>query len=298
MQSPIVVLGCSGAVGKRIVSIIVESGHEVLGYRGKSPCNLDSKLHKCHSIDLLTDSIHDDLKKIQARTLIHTAWLTRPIDYLENIENQIWLHKSKDVIKSFFEFGGEDLLITGTCAEYNWHDINNLKEESNNEFPESLYGKSKLALLDWLRFSELPFLWTRTFFQYGQMGDSQRLIPYLLESVGKGEKCTVRGANEIRDFVFIDDVAKALVSLVEKGAKGVVNVGSGQGILLADLAELICHVTGKPNSVKLEYADEPKTIVSNQDKFRSLLPDFHFRPIESGLREMMVARVNNNLLQN
>ena len=293
MQGPVVVLGCSGAIGQRITSMALESGQEVHGFKGNNPCNFNSNFHKCKNINLLTDSIYDDLKKIQARTLIHSAWITKPGDYLNSPENQIWINKSEELIEAFFEFGGENLLVTGTCAEYSWEGQNNLKEDSDNEFPNSIYGQSKLALLDWLRFSGYPFLWTRTFFQYGEKNDSERLIPYLLNSLIESEKCIIRGANEVRDFVFIDDVANAMFSLINTGAEGVVNIGSGQGILLENLAALMSRIIGKTNLIQLDYIEEPRIVVSDQNRFNSFLPDFQFRSIESGLQEMANYRRNN-----
>ena len=56
---------------------------------------------------------------------------------------------------------------------------------------------------------------------------------------------TVRNGRPIRDFVWVDDVAQALISLVQKQDPGIYNVGTGVGVSIQELAEMFITIAGK-----------------------------------------------------
>ena len=56
---------------------------------------------------------------------------------------------------------------------------------------------------------------------------------------------TVRNGRTIRDFIWVDDVVQALISLVQKQDPGIYNVGTGIGVSIKELAEMFITVAGK-----------------------------------------------------
>jgi nucleoside-diphosphate-sugar epimerase len=56
---------------------------------------------------------------------------------------------------------------------------------------------------------------------------------------------TVRNGRPIRDFIWVDDVVQALISLVQKQDPGIYNVGTGIGVSIKELAEMFITVAGK-----------------------------------------------------
>ena len=49
----------------------------------------------------------------------------------------------------------------------------------------------------------------------------------------------------IRDFIYAEDVAKGMLNAVEKGVKEPINLGSGEGIQIKVIAEIIARSTAK-----------------------------------------------------
>jgi GDP-L-fucose synthase len=57
----------------------------------------------------------------------------------------------------------------------------------------------------------------------------------------------------LREFLFVDDLADALLLLMQQySAEGIMNVGSGDEVSIGDLARMIAAVTGYNGSVRFD----------------------------------------------
>jgi GDP-L-fucose synthase len=67
------------------------------------------------------------------------------------------------------------------------------------------------------------------------------VIPSLINKAlsSKDELIVWGDGSQVRDFVFSDDVARAMILAVEKKIKLPLNVGSGSGVTIKDLVETI-----------------------------------------------------------
>jgi nucleoside-diphosphate-sugar epimerase len=90
------------------------------------------------------------------------------------------------------------------------------------------------------------FTWVRPFFVYGPGQRPDALVPMVIASVNAGEPLMLRTPDAAHDFVFVDDVATALVSLAEQSPAicGVFNVGSGRATRVRDMARMVAEVAG------------------------------------------------------
>lgn len=76
--------------------------------------------------------------------------------------------------------------------------------------------------------------------------DSAMVIPSLIKRVCNGEN-PLRAwgdGSPIRDFIHAKDVAKGMMLVVEKGVTEPVNLGSGVGVTIKELAETIAELAG------------------------------------------------------
>lgn len=98
-----------------------------------------------------------------------------------------------------------------------------------------------------------------------RVGTGQGVIAHWLEAVASGSAIPVFGdAEATRDFVYIDDVATALVRIdgVEGELPAVLNVGSGQPTSLRELAEVVAAVVDVP---QLQVRYEPARTFDRTD---------------------------------
>ena len=269
------------------------SGYEVIGIHGARKCTIENSYHSCREVDLLNPNIDFGFNEIEADTLIHTSWITTPNIFWNSSKNDEWLAASKRIITSFEASGGKYLVVTGSCAEYSWDSIEPLSE-SHPEFAATLYGKSKLDLLEWLRTGTIPFLWTRTFFQFGSNEATGRLIPSLIDSLLLGEKFHVKNGDDIRDFVYIEDVVDILCGLIFEKKTGVVNIGTGNGVRVDDLARSVSQLLRRENLIEYGEIKVPKSmVISNPNKLISLYGEYSWTPLTTALAQSIDDRIRN-----
>jgi len=83
------------------------------------------------------------------------------------------------------------------------------------------------------------FTWLRLFSSYGPDDDPSWLIPYLIRSLLAGEKPSLTKAEQIWDYMHVNDVAAGVIAALDAEACGVFNLGSGQERPLRDVISMI-----------------------------------------------------------
>ena len=294
MSGNVFITGCSGAVGSRLTLLLLKSGYKVRGVRGSKPCKVMDKNHFCEELNLLSTATSLNLVDFKPDILVHTAWITTPGVFWESPMNDQWVKASKKLIKEFVQSGGKYLIVTSTCAEYSWETTNPISETSKTS-PLSRYGKSKLELLTWVRQQEIPFLWTRTFFQFGLDEPNGRLIPSIIDALLAGKNFEVKNSNDIRDFIFIEDVVQVLAKLIEKKYLGVINIGTGSGIDVRSISKLI---SGQIRNKDLVTYSKPvqlgSSVVSNTEKLLSVVEGYSWTRIEESISKTIECRLKEN----
>jgi nucleoside-diphosphate-sugar epimerase len=282
--------GCTGEIGSRLTLALLDLGYEVFGTRGSRNCSINNSLHTCKRMDLLDSSEELGFKSIMPDVLVHTAWITTPQEFWESDRNAEWVEASKRIVDEYVQSGGEYLVVTGSCAEYSWNTDVPLTE-SSVELPSSQYGRAKLELLNWIRGKDIPFLWTRTFFQFGMNETEGRLIPSAIESLLRGEKFIVRSGSDIRDFVFVEDVSKILSILISQKISGVINIGSGIETRIEKITHMISDLIGRADLIHYQKNKNQKSyVVSNSGKLHSIIGNYSWMPIKSALLKSIEAR--------
>lgn len=294
MSGNVFITGCSGAVGSRLTLLLLKSGYKVRGVRGSKPCKVMDRNHFCEKLNLLSTTTSLNLVDFKPDILVHTAWITTPGVFWESPMNDQWVKASKKLIKEFVQSGGKYLMVTSTCAEYSWETTIPISETSETS-PLSRYGKSKLELLTWVRQQEIPFLWTRTFFQFGLDEPNGRLIPSIIDALLAGKNFEVKNSNDIRDFIFIEDVVQVLAKLIEKKYLGVINIGTGSGIDVRSISKLI---SGQIRNKDLVTYSKPvqlgSSLVSNAEKLLSVIEGYSWTRIEDSISKTIECRLKEN----
>ena len=95
----------------------------------------------------------------------------------------------------------------------------------------------------------------------------------------------------IRDFIDVRDAGAALSALALSHVSGPVNIGTGEGITVAELALKLGELSGRPDLVRLgalpDRAGEPPRIVADVEKLREEVGFDGFRTLESGLTDAL-----------
>ena len=270
--------GASGFIGRHTIPFLIKRGYEVnaIFNTTKPDINEDKDLfwHKCNLLNL--DEQKKLIAKIKPSHLLHFAWYTIPGKYLQSIENFRWVQASLELLVNFVENGGKRAVFAGTCAEYD-RSYGNCSEKSTPLTPSTLYGTSKNSLHEMLRqFSsqtDLSYAWGRVFFLYGPYEYPDRLVASFICSLLKDQIAHCLYGDLIRDFLHVQDVASAFVSLLESNVSGPVNIASGNPIALRDIGNTIADKLNKRELVRLGEdkapVNEPKLLVADVKRLNS-----------------------------
>lgn len=286
----VLVTGASGQLGSRLINYLPTSEFDIYAITS-NPSKLKSELpFKRIPLNLLEEDIDPIIQEIAPALLIHLAWETSPTTFWDSPNNARWLAASKSLVKSFRKYGGSKIVVSGTCAEYDWRG-NTPLAETDVEFPQSIYGQAKLELLNFLRDQSIPYLWTRTFFQFGDEEPTGRLVSSAIDAISSGNEFCIRKPDDIRDYIYINDVAKIIASLVVKGEEGVFNIGSGKGITMRGLGEEIAAALGRVELIKFQdQSENPSIVIANTAKLDKALGNFRGTSLVNAINKTIVVR--------
>ena len=264
----VIVTGARGFIGRHALTTLIESGFEVHAVTSKRdrPASPNCTWHVA---DLLDNSqIKELVRSIQPTHLLHFAWYTTPAKYWTSLENFCWVQASLELLRQFQQQGGQRVVMAGTCAEYNWNYGYCLEGLTPRE-PKTPYGICKQALQEMVKaYSEITDLssaWGRIFFAYGPYEYPNRLISSVVRSVLSREPALCSHGNQIRDFLYVQDVADAFVALLSSETTGSVNIASGQPISIKEVVYKIAEKVNSTDLIRLgaipASPQEPKLLV-------------------------------------
>jgi len=275
MNKKVLLTGGLGFIGRRTIQPLLDAGYEVHVVTSRREVSIHANIN-LYRADLLECATHRDLiHAIKPAYLLHTAWYTQHGKFWNAVENTYWLSATISLARAFYEAGGRRLLALGTCAEYDWSE-GVCEEGKTPENPATIYGQFKKYTLEALKLISQQYqgslLWARIFFPYGPGESGERLIPYVIQSLLKNQKAECTHGEQIRDFMHVDDIAEALVYLLGSKLEGVMNVGSGQGISIRDIAFRIAdRLQGRDHillGAKPEPAHSPASIVAKVNRLQ------------------------------
>jgi UDP-glucose 4-epimerase len=124
---------------------------------------------------------------------------------------------------------------------------------------------------------------------YGS-GDSGRVIPLWLEAALSGNDLTVYGGEQVIDFLWVGTAVEALLHAAARGLPGPINIGSGVGTRIMDLAARVLGATGSKSRIVRTAAREIEVprFVADVTRMRSLGIQPESDPL-GHLREIVAA---------
>lgn len=259
-MSRVLVTGGSGFIGSPLVEQLATRGHEVHVVSSRAATER-AGLATWHRADLLSaEGATAVLDEVRPSHLVHLAWVTTPGAYWSSLDNLAWVEASLRLARAFLERGGQRFLGAGTCAEYEWGG-GTLSEERTRVRPASLYGAAKTSLHTLLdaaaAVTGAEVAWARLFFLYGPGEHPDRLVPTVARSALAGVPAECTTGTQRRDYVFVDDAAAAIAVLVDSPLTGAVNIGSGAGVPVRELAEAVARAAGHPELLELGALETP-----------------------------------------
>lgn len=136
--------------------------------------------------------------------------------------------------------------------------------------PSSPYSASKASsdhlVRAWNRTFGLPVVLTNCSNNYGPYQYPEKLIPLILQKARAGEALPIYGTGEnIRDWLYVDDHARALILVMKQGSVGeTYNIGGHNEVTNIDVVRTLCAILddrepakdGKPYADLITYVTD------------------------------------------
>jgi len=277
----VIVTGGSGFIGRHTIPQLLQKGYEVHAVSSRPhPIIPDVHWHQLNLLDAAQTKAL--LRNVRPTHLLHLAWYTEHGSYWSSPENLRWVQASLQLLYEFTELGGQRFVSAGSCAEYEWSS-DNYSEFTSICRPNTLYGVAKhsmqLLLEAWSKQTGLSSAWGRVFFLYGPGEHSSRLVPSVINALLRGEPALCTHGNQVRDFMYVTDVACAFVALLDSQVIGSVNISSGQGVRIKDVVGTIAEQLSRRHLVRFgeipTVSNEPSELIADVARLRN---EVGFRP--------------------
>lgn len=250
----IVVSGGAGFIGSNIVMALVNAGHKLTVLDNLSTGfvtnleGLDVELVKGDILD--TNSLN---KVMNGKDAIYH--LAASVGNLKSIEfpdrdMEVNYKGTLNLLEAAKKNGVSRFIFSSTAAGYGEPKYLPVDEDHPMN-PDSPYGVSKISAeklaLCYGRLYDMQVTCLRYFNAYGvnQRYDAYgNVIPMFCFRIAKGEGIFVYGdGTQTRDFINVDDIARANVMALEKNVIGYYNIASGVGTSINELVSALKETT-------------------------------------------------------
>lgn len=298
----VIITGPTGSIGSAMCNILTSNGCEVYAIcRVGSPNIKNLKSHKnLHIVECDVSNLLS-LRNILSKgydAFYHLAWSgtigmgRNDVDaQLDNIKYTL------DATLLAKELDCKVFIGAGSQAEYGH--FSQAANSDTNTVPFTLYGAAKLSAGQMSRVYAnnlgIKHIWTRIFSVYGPNDDSNTLISYVVNELLKGQSPNVTKCEQIWDYLYSYDAAKALIFIAQKGKNNKIYcIGSGEKKSLKEyLAELNQIINP---DVKINFGEKPyskdqvmflSADISDLKKDTDFFPTYSFT---EGINELLNSR--------
>lgn len=297
MTNRLLLTGANGFLGRAFaraaghdVEIVAVSGrrHAAAGELALNLCDKDSvrsvirELRPTHVVNFASLGVTRDTSTLSDLLAVNTVGAINLVEALTE------------------EGQAAHTLLFGTAYEY--ADSSERLDESARLDPQSPYAISKTTLYYALKQygGAAPLTFLRLFNVFGVGEPAERLIPFIARKSRAGEDIPLTGAEQQRDFMFVDDLIAILHRLVALPAPAAglrtINVGTGEGTPLKTFIGLAAQALArqglapKLNFGALPYrAQDPMRCVADNRRLRELLGELSFTTLPLAIEQTVRA---------
>ncbi len=257
------ITGADGFIGSHCIMPLLTLADEVHATTINPDVQSENSDVCWHQIDLLNRAQLSDLfKTLRPTHLLHLAWHMQTGMQLNAADNFKWVQSGIDLLDLFHQNGGQRIVVSGSCAEYDWrHPF--LSEWGTPLIPAGTYGSTKHALQTlthaYCQIHELSYAWARIFFTFGPNENHNRLVPAVICALLQQHEVSCTHGEQIRDYLYVKDVAHALVRLLGSSVEGPINIGSGEPIKIKTLTwQIADQIDDRHDLIRLGALSSPE----------------------------------------
>ena len=278
----ILVTGGAGFIGSAVIRHILDSSEDTvvnvdkLTYAGNLASLSgyeDNSRYQFHQIDICDDEkITTLINNVKPDVIMHLAAeshvdrsIDGPAEFIQTniIGTYILLEAARNYWSRLPSSAKETFRFHHISTDEVFGDLANSSElftETTSYKPSSPYSASKASsdhlVRAWHRTYGLPVIVTNCSNNYGPFHFPEKLIPLTIINALKGKPLPIYGSGkQVRDWLYVEDHAQALLKVVKNGAVGeTYNIGGHNECSNLDVVKTLCHyldqlVSDKPAGI-------------------------------------------------
>ncbi|OGH21940.1 MAG: hypothetical protein A3F31_04375 [Candidatus Levybacteria bacterium RIFCSPHIGHO2_12_FULL_38_12] len=308
-QKTVLITGASGYIGSEIAKKYVSLGikpHLLLRSESKKT-RLTSILSSCIVYEVNIIDFYKTLEifqKIVPNIVIHLASVgvySYTDNSLENAKRMIDsnIQGTLNLLHAARETECDLFLNTGSCFEYGTGETPFKEDDCPN--PVNIYGATKIAATElaktFYRAFKFPVITVRPFTVYGPQEGEGRFITTIIKNCLERKNLKLIKEPVIRDYIFIDDVVRAYVAIIQNYEKlkgEIINISTGNGNSIQKVAEIIIELV-KAKDIVIDMGGFPTregevfSLVGNPQKINSLIGWKAHYSLQAGIQKTINA---------
>ena len=266
-MSKILVTGGLGFIGSTAIKMILSKTHdEVLNIDKHSYASMPEALDLVESISrysflkidigqyeltkkVIADYVPDVILHLAAESHVDNS-INSPKEFIESniigtynllqAANELWTDEDR-LNKKFIHVSTDE--VYGSLEQNEAPFTESTKYSPNSPYSASKASSDMLARA-WYKTFGIPVIITNCSNNYGPWQFPEKLIPVVIKKALNHEKIPIYGDGlNIRDWLFVEDHAAALINIYQNGEAGEkYNIGGNNEISNLDLVEKICAI--------------------------------------------------------
>lgn len=274
----LLITGGAGFIGSAVIRYVIQNTQDAvvnvdkLTYAGNLDSLMDISTNQRYSFEQVDICNRTELERVfrehQPDAVMHLAAeshvdrsIDGPADFIET--NIVGTYTLLEVARSYWT-----ALNVDCRARFRFHHISTdevygdledpeeLFTEQTSYAPSSPYSASKASsdhlVRSWQRTYGLPTVLTNCSNNYGPYHFPEKLIPLMILNALEGKPLPIYGkGNQVRDWLYVDDHARALYKVISEGAVGeTYNIGGHNEKQNVEVVNILCELLDElaPNS--------------------------------------------------
>jgi nucleoside-diphosphate-sugar epimerase len=247
----VLVTGGSGFIGTHVIEELQSRGHTVKVFdrlvpKVKNVEWLDGDLRWAGDCDRAVRNT-DAILHLAARISVDES-----LDYIWHYFNDN-LMSTVNLFMAAAKHEVNHILFTSSCEVYGETPRSGATEESpcnpTSPYAASKYAAERAALTFKRVHPDLKLAVLRPFNTFGEWQKPYRagaVIPTFILEALKGRSLKVHGdGNQTRDYVYVKDIARGHVDVMEKEGEGIFNIATGRARTINSIAKSVVEMVGK-----------------------------------------------------
>jgi UDP-glucose 4-epimerase len=247
----VLVMGGAGFIGSHLVADLAEAGADVIvaddlsrGHPEWLPPAVALEIK-----DVVSSDLSGLIRAHRPRVIFHLAAQTSVPASMQDPQRDIEVNVvgTRRLLEAAASAAGPRFVFVSSGGAV-YGETSHSATERTAPKPTSYYGMHKLLAEHYVRNARVPWAIARpanVFGPHQQPGTDGAVVPSFIRDARAGRPLSIHGdGSQVRDFVYVTDAVRALMTVAERGIGGIWNIASGTGTAICDLADIVVQAVG------------------------------------------------------